>query len=49
MHQIKNMICEKKEKELDKLITEVEVVKCNNKMYKAVKLLSRKPFENPYK
>ena len=48
MHQIQNKIHENQEKEIDKVITEIEETKDNTKMYKAIKLLNRKPYENPY-
>ena len=48
MHQIQNKIREKKEKELDKIVSEIEEVNDNAKMYKVIRLLSRKPYENPF-
>ena len=38
----------KKEKELENILSEIEEVNDNAKMYKVIRLLSRKPFENPF-
>ena len=47
LHQINNKLNEAKNKELDEIATVIDNCRDNNKMYLAVKLLNRKPLQNP--
>ena len=48
LHQIKKKLRKLKEKCLDEKIKEIDETKDSAKMFKAVNMLSRKKFENPY-
>ena len=48
MHRIKRKLIELKEKDLDNKVNEINEMKDSSKMFKAVNMLKRKKFENPY-
>ena len=48
LHQIKKKLIELKEESLDERVKEIDQIKDSAKMFKAVNMLSRKKYENPY-